>query len=90
MYANNNHFNSLQLKLPQHVTLRLGGPYLKHPHQSQLRLTINSLKGNIRISNNVMQGKSSKLEQSTTLFQNPSISTKTPEGLDQESEAIFK
>jgi hypothetical protein len=90
MYVTNSQFSSLQLQLPQQVILQLDGPYLNHPHQFQLRHTISSLKGNIRINNNAMQGNSPKLEQSTLLFWNLSISTEAPEGLDQESEAIFK
>jgi hypothetical protein len=89
MYATNNHFNSLQLQLPQQVPLQLGGPYINHPHQSQLCLTINSLKGNIRIINSMMRGKNLKLQQSTALFRNPNISTKAPEGLHQASEAYL-
>jgi hypothetical protein len=84
MYATNNQSNSLQLQSPHQVILEPHGPYLNHPHQFQLRRTINNLKDNIKISSSAMQGNNPKLEKSTTLFQNLSLSTEAPEGLNQD------
>jgi hypothetical protein len=90
MYVINNQSNSLQLQLLQQAILWLDGPYLNHPHQLQLRHIINSTKGSFRISHNAVQENSLKLEGSTVLFWNLSISTKVPEGLDQEFDDIYE
>jgi hypothetical protein len=50
-------------------------------------MTWEVVTGNIKISSSVMLEKSLKLEQSTTLFQNPNISTEATEGLGQEFDA---
>jgi hypothetical protein len=83
MSTTNSQSSSLQLQLLRQATLRPYGSYLNQPHQHQLRRTTNNIQVNSRISHNAMQGSSPKLEQSTVLFQNPSISTEAHEGLDQ-------
>jgi hypothetical protein len=68
MCVTNNHFHNLQLRLLRQVTLQLGGSYLRHLHQFHLHLIISSLMGNTKFSSSVMQEKSPKLEQLTSLF----------------------
>jgi hypothetical protein len=75
MCVTNNHFHNLKLWLLRQVTVQLGGSYLSYLHQFQLHLIISSLKGNVMFSTIMMQEKSPKLEQLTTLFQNLGIFT---------------
>jgi hypothetical protein len=53
------------------------------PLMLQLCLTINSEKGTAKFNNNVMNTKSPKLGQSTTLYQNQDTFTEAAEGLNQ-------
>jgi hypothetical protein len=89
MCVTNNHFHNLHLRLLRQITIQLGGSYISNLHQFQLHLTISSLRGNVKFSSSVMQEKSPKLKQSTTLFQNLDIFTEATEGLDQEFDAYL-